>query len=290
MTTNMHRSLVSIVIPAFNEEGGIGEVVVRLRKAMSKAKMRYEIIVVDDGSKDATAQRAREAGAHVVSMGENRGYGASLKAGFRAAKGDWLAMLDADGTYPPEEIPLLVRGLDEADMVVGARTNPGAAIPMVRRPAKWLLKRWAEYLSERRIPDLNSGMRAFRREAYLRYQGLMPNRFSFTTTLTLSLECHGFVVRYQPVDYLQRVGNSKIRPIADTFNFFSLVLRTVMYFKPLKFFLPVSALMVLAGLGLGIEKLWMEHGISDATTLLVVGGLEIAALGLLADLVVKRNR
>jgi glycosyltransferase involved in cell wall biosynthesis len=223
-------------------------------------------------------------------MGENRGYGASLKAGFRAAKGERLAMLDADGTYPPEELPHLIKGLEEADMVVGARTNPGAAIPALRRPAKWLLKRWAEYLSERRIPDLNSGLRAFRRDAYLRYQGLMPNRFSFTTTLTLSLECHGFVVKYLPVDYLHRVGESKIRPVADTINFFSLVLRTVMYFKPLKFFLPVSAVMILAGLGLGIEKIVTEHGISDATTLLTVGGLEIAALGLLADLVVQRNR
>lgn len=285
-----HRSFVSVVIPAFNEEGAVGEVVVRTHRALGRAKIPHEIIVVDDGSSDGTARKARQAGARVVSMGENRGYGASLKAGFRAAQGDLLAMLDADGTYPPEELPALIKGLDEADMVVGARTNPGAAIPSLRRPAKWFLRHWAEYLSERRIPDLNSGLRAFHREAYVRYQGLMPNRFSFTTTLTLSLECHGFVVQYRPVDYLHRVGDSKIRPIADTMNFFSLVLRTVMYFKPLKFFLPVGALLMLGGIGLGIEKLVTEHGISDATTLLTVGGLEIVALGLLADLVVKRNR
>lgn len=282
--------LVSVVIPAFNEQGAVGDVVRRVRRVLSKARMPHEVLVVDDGSSDETARAAHSAGAHVIDMGENRGYGASLKAGFRAARGDVFAMLDADGTYPPEELPRLVEALQEADMVVGARTQPGAAIPALRKPAKWLLKRWAEYLSERRIPDLNSGMRVFHRETYQRYQGLMPNRFSFTTTLTLSLECHGYVVRYVPVEYLPRVGSSKIRPIADTLNFFSLVIRTVMYFKPLKFFLPLSVLMVGLGAALGIDKLVRDHGISDATTLLVVGGLEIAALGLLADLVVKRNR
>jgi glycosyltransferase involved in cell wall biosynthesis len=282
--------LVSVVIPAFGEEGAIGQVVTRVHRALVRARIAHEILVVDDGSRDLTARRAQEAGARVISMGENRGYGASLKAGFRAARGDRFAMLDADGTYPPEELPALLKALEDADMVVGARTNPGAAIPLIRRPAKWLLRRWAEYLSERPIPDLNSGLRVFRREVYLRYQGLLPNRFSFTTTITLALECHGFVVRYRPVDYLPRMGESKIRPIADTVNFFSLVLRTVMYFKPLKFFLPVGAVMMLAGLVLGIDKMITEHGISDATTLLMVGGLEVVALGLLADLVVKRNR
>jgi glycosyltransferase involved in cell wall biosynthesis len=284
------RELVTVVIPAFNEEKAVGEVVKRVRRALSHAKVPHEVLVVDDGSLDRTALVAKKAGARVLSMGENRGYGASLKAGFRAAHGGVFAMLDADGTYPPEELPRLLRELEECDMVVGARTQPGAAIPWVRRPAKWLLNWWAAYLSERPIPDLNSGLRVFRRETYQRYQGLMPNRFSFTTTLTLSLECHGFVVRYLPVDYLVRVGSSKIRPIADTLNFFSLVLRTVMYFKPLKFFMPLSALMTVAGLAIGIDKLIREGGVSDATTLLVVGGLEIAALGLLADLVVKRNR
>jgi glycosyltransferase involved in cell wall biosynthesis len=282
--------LVSVVIPAFNEARAVGEVVGRVRKTLQKAGFRHEVLVVDDGSLDETARRAALAGARVVSMGENRGYGASLKAGFRAAKGEVFAMLDADGTYPPEELPRLLRDLEGADMAVGARVKAGAAIPTLRRPAKWLLTRWAEYLSERRIPDLNSGLRVFRPEVYRRFQGLMPNRFSFTTTLTLSMECNGYVVKYRPVDYLPRVGESKIRPVADTLHFFQLVLRTVMYFKPLKFFVPVSLLMVGLGLGLGAAKMVREGGISDATTLLVVGGLEIAALGLLADLVVKRNR
>ncbi len=284
------RALLSLVIPAYNEEGAVADIVRRAQKALRGAKIAHEILVVDDGSSDGTARAARAAGARVLSQGENRGYGASLKAGYRAAQGNLLAMVDADGSYLPEDLPKLVRAMGEADMVVGARTRADAAIPALRKPAKWLLKRWAEYLSERTIPDLNSGLRVFRRDAYERFQGLMPNRFSFTTTLTLSLECHGFVVKYLPVDYRPRVGDSKIRPIRDTANFFSLVLRTVMYFKPLKFFIPLGGLLFLVGVGIGIEKLVVEHGISDATTLMTVAGLQVAALGLLADLMVKRNR
>jgi len=284
------RALLSLVIPAYNEEGAVADTVLRARKALRRAKIAHEILVVDDGSTDGTAKAARAVGARVLSQGENRGYGASLKAGYRAAKGNLLAMVDADGSYLPEDLPALVLAMEEADMVVGARTRADAAIPALRKPAKWLLKRWAEYLSERTIPDLNSGLRVFRREPYERFQGLMPNRFSFTTTLTLSLECHGFVVKYLPVDYRPRVGDSKIRPIRDTANFFSLVLRTVMYFKPLKFFIPMGGFMFLVGVGIGVEKLVVEHGISDATTLMTVAGLQIAALGLLADLMVKRNR
>jgi len=284
------RPAVSVVLPAFNEEESVARVVTACRRALAQARIPHEIIVVNDGSVDKTADRARKAGARVVSHGLNIGYGASLKAGFRAARGQVLAMLDADGTYPERELVKLIRALENCDMAVGARTLSGAAIPWERRPAKWLLTRWAEYLSERPIPDLNSGLRAFRREPYERFQGLMPNRFSFTTTLTLALECHGYVVTYHPVEYLPRTGTSKIRPITDTVNFFSLVLRTVMYFKPLKIFLPLSGMMILSGTALGVLKLIQEHGISDATTLLIVAGLQTAALGLMADLVVKRHR
>ncbi len=288
--TTSSRQFLSVVIPAFNEEGAIGDVVKSARSVLNSARIPHEILVVDDGSVDGTASRATRAGARVILMGENHGYGASLKAGFRAARGDLLAMLDADGTYPEGDLPRLVRAMDEADMVVGARTKNPSAIPALRRPAKWLLTRWAEYLSERHIPDLNSGMRVFRREAYQRFQGLMPNRFSFTTTITLALECHGYVVKYLPIDYRPRTGDSKIRPVSDTLNFFSIVLRTVMYFKPLKIFLPLSGMMILSGILLGIWKLMKEGGVSDATTLFVIAGFQTAAIGLLADLVVKRHR
>src|ERR1041384_2288936 len=221
------KEFVSVLMPAYNEEKGVGGTVRKVRKSLTGARIRHEILVIDDGSRDKTAEEAARAGATVVPMGENRGYGASLKAGLRHARGQVIAMLDADGTYPPEELPALLKALEKADMVVGARTKPHAAIPLLRRLPKRLLGLWANYLAERKIPDLNSGMRVFRKSVIARYEGLFPNGFSFTTTLTLALECHGYIVQYRAIAYLDRVGNSKIRPIQDTVNFFSLVLRVV---------------------------------------------------------------
>ena len=282
--------LLSVVIPAYNEEGAVEGVVRKVRAVLTRAKVRHEIIVVDDGSRDGTARRAGKAKAHLVLMGENRGYGASLKAGIRHARGEWIAILDADGTYPPEELPLLLKNIDTNDMVVGARTLADAAIPLSRRLPKWFLGQWANYLAERKIPDLNSGMRVFRKSVCARYEGLFPNGFSFTTTITLALECHGYIVKYVPVHYLNRVGKSKIRPFRDTVNFFALVLRVVMYFKPLKIFIPFSGIIFLLSIASGIRAHFQGQGLTAMTLLLLVAGLQIAALGLLADLLVKRGR
>ena len=285
----MKTNPVSVLIPAFNEENGVGAVVEKVRRVLKKARIPHEIIVIDDGSQDATAKRAREANASVVSMGENRGYGASLKAGMRQARYSLIAMLDADGTYPAEELPKLIRLSQNADMAVGARTKPNAAIPTLRRFPKWLLGKWANYLADRRIPDLNSGLRVFHRPIAARYEGLFPNGFSFTTTITLALECHGYIVKYHPIHYAPRVGDSKIRPFRDTLNFFSLVLRVVMYFKPLKIFIPLSGIIVLGGAASAV--LSKMNGQPTGTTLfLFVAAIQVAALGLLADLLVKRGR
>jgi len=282
------REGVSVVIPAFNEEAGVGEVVKSVRKALKG--IRHEVLVVDDGSRDATAARARTAGAMIVPMGENRGYGASLKAGLRHSRYDLVAILDADGTYPAEALPALLRAMGTADMAVGARSGLSKAIPFLRRFPKWLLNRWANYLADRRIPDLNSGLRVFRRSIASKYEGLFPNGFSFTTTLTLAMECHGYVVQYLPIEYRHRVGVSKIQPVRDTLNFFSLVLRVVMYFKPLKIFIPLSGIMFLSGGGLGWYEKVQGLPLGGAALLLLVGAVQVAALGLLADLLVKRGR
>ncbi len=281
---------VSVIIPAFNEERGVGDVVKAVRKVLSRAHVRHEILVVDDGSGDQTARRAAQAGARVVAMGENRGYGASIKAGMRQAKNNLIAILDADGTYPAEELPALIQLTQTADMAVGARVKPNAAIPFLRRGPKWLLGKWANYLADRKIPDLNSGLRVFRKNSASRYEGLFPNGFSFTTTITLALECHGYIVKYHPISYAARVGSSKIRPIQDTINFFSLVLRIVMYFKPLKIFIPFSGIILLSGAGFAVLSWSRGQALTLETLFLLVASLQIAALGLLADLLVKRGR
>lgn len=284
------REPVSVLIPAFNEEGGVGDVVREVRKALARGRIRHEVLVVDDGSTDGTAAKARAAGAKVISMGENRGYGASLKAGMREARYGLIAMLDADRTYPAGELPVLIHLSRGADMVVGARTKSGSAIPLLRRFPKWLLGLWANYLADRRIPDLNSGLRVFRKGIASRYEGLFPNGFSFTTTITLALECHGYIVKYHPIDYAVRVGRSKIRPLQDTVNFFSLVMRIVMYFKPLKIFIPLSGIIVLGGAAWALASGLRGQEPSGTSLFLLVAGLQVAALGLLADLLVKRGR
>ncbi len=281
---------VSVIIPAYNEEGAVAKVVQSVRGRLKKAGMDFEILVVDDGSTDRTSQEARKAGARLVSMGENRGYGASLKAGIRQSRHNLIAIMDADGTYPPEELPELIRLVQTADMAVGARIKPLAAIPFLRRFPKWVLGKWANYLAERKIPDLNSGLRVFRKNIAARYEGLFPNGFSFTTTLTLALECHGYIVKYHPINYRVRIGSSKIRPFQDTINFFSLVLRVVMYFKPLKIFIPLSAMILLSGVVSGVLSYSRVQAVNGMSMFLLVAGLQIAALGLLADLLVKRGR
>jgi glycosyltransferase involved in cell wall biosynthesis len=261
----MKREPVSVLIPAFNEEAAVDRVVRGVRAVLKRARIPHEILVIDDGSSDRTSERARRSGATVVSMGENHGYGASLKAGLRHSRHGLIAILDADGTYPARELPALHALMGTADMAVGARVKPGASIPFLRRFPKWILSKWAGYLADRRIPDLNSGLRVFKRSVASRYEGLFPNGFSFTTTLTLALECHGYVVKYRPIDYAPRVGESKI-------------------------FIPLSGIMFLWGGSLGFYE--KQHGLplSGAALLLLVGAVQVAALGLLADLLVKRGR
>ena len=275
---------VSVVIPAYNEEEGIAEVVRQVR-SLTRA---VELIVVDDGSEDATAARASEAGARVIRLPYNRGYGAALKTGILASRGSAVVITDADGTYPNERIPELVSLLEENEMVVGARTGARVAIPWVRRPAKWFLNRLANYLSEARIPDLNSGLRAFRREAVLRFFGILPSGFSFTTTITLAMHVNDLRVAYVPIDYHARQGRSKIRPIQDTLNFLALILRTILYFRPLKIFLPASGLLFLAAVGIFLYSALRTEKIMDASvTITLMTSFQMAAIGLLADLIDK---
>jgi len=278
---------ISVVIPAFDEEGGIGAVV---REVLSLPGS-VELIVVDDGSRDATAQRATEAGARVIRHRQNRGYGAALKTGILAAKGSTIVITDADGTYPNERIPELVALLEENDMVVGARTGAKVAIPWVRRPAKWFLNRLANYLSESKIPDLNSGLRAFRRNRVVDLFGILPSGFSFTTTVTVAMHVNDNPIAYVPIDYHHRQGRSKIRPIQDTLNFIALILRTILYFRPLKIFLPIAGFLFLAAIAILVYSAFWTEKIMDASVMItLMTSFQMAAIGLLADLIDKRSQ
>ncbi len=281
---------VSIVIPAYNEEEAIGSVIDQIISVMEKADILNEIIVVDDGSTDETVQIVRERAVQLVRHPFNKGYGAALKTGMRKAKYDTIAIIDADGTYPVEDLPKLVSGIGEWDMVVGARVSQDAQVSPLRKLAKWFLTQLANYLVGTPIPDLNSGLRAFKKDIAIRFYHLLPSGFSFTVTITLALLSNDYLVQYVPIRYYKRRGKSKIKPIRDTLGFLQLIIRTVMYFAPLKIFLPVSLALFLLGAVVFLYSVLVLHKVMDVTVVVtMLASIQIAAIGLLADLMDKRS-
>ncbi|HKO45926.1 MAG TPA: glycosyltransferase family 2 protein [Pyrinomonadaceae bacterium] len=281
---------VSVIIPAFNEQAGIGEVLDALQQMMASENISGEILIIDDGSKDKTAEIVRSRGVRLVQHDTNRGYGATLKTGILNAKHDLILITDADGTYPVEAIPLLLSRMDRCDMVVGARTGENVKIPFFRRPAKWFLQKLANYLAQKDIPDLNSGLRVFRRELAERFFSLFPEGFSFTITITMAALTSNYRVEFVPINYYRRKGKSTIRPARDFLGFLSLIVRMTVYFNPLRVFLPASLILFVIGVAkLAIDFFRLEHfGVGAAIA--VVTAFQILCLGLLADLVIRRTR
>jgi glycosyltransferase involved in cell wall biosynthesis len=278
---------ISVVIPAFNEESAVAAVVSELRETLSRHELRFEIIIVDDGSTDRTAEMAVIAGARVLRHRNNRGYGAALKTGIAAARFEVIAITDADGTYPAHYIPMLVDQLDSADMAVGARIGRNVHIPLVRRPAKWVLKKLANYVTGSNIPDLNSGLRVFRRDIAMQYFSILPDYFSFTTTITLAMLSDKYAVSYLPIDYHPRTGRSKIVPW-DAGSFAILILRTAMLFRPLRVFLPVVVLCLAYGFTKMTIDIMRDPNISASAMLAFLAALLILLIGTLGDAIATR--
>jgi len=287
---------VTIVVPAYNEEKGIEGVVERL--CSLELGVPTKVLVVNDGSTDGTRDsllrlKERFKGLRVVEHRQNQGYGAALKTGFGLAETDVVVITDADGTYPEDRIVDLLAAIDEGyDMAIGARLGKDVHIPLIRRPAKAALRHLASFLAGSRIPDLNSGLRAFRRHFVLEYRPILPNGFSFTTTITLAAMTNGHPVSYVTIDYAHRAGSSKIRPIRDTLGFTALIIRTVLYFNPLKVFYPLTLALGAVFLGFLVHDVWFEPepNLGDKTVLMFVAVLQVLTVGLLADLIEKKAR
>lgn len=283
---------VTIVIPAFNEEKALAKDIQALRAAMEATGRPYEILVVDDGSSDATAEVAVENGARLLRHYSNRGGGAARKTGIRAARAEIVVVIDGDNTYPPHQVPALLEYMNRCDMVVGDRTVEMGTQRALRTFAKRLIRWLASYLTRKKIYDLNSGMRAFRKETAMLYFNILPEGHSWVSTITIAYLASGLTVKYHPIEYYKRTGSSTFRPIADTAAFIGLVFRTVMFFKPLRFFNPVVAALAAAGVykTIWIDKALGPNRISESSMILLLGALILFALGVLAELQVRLNR
>lgn len=273
----MDKSDITIVIPAYNEEKGIENVISQLKKI----KADYQLLVVDDGSTDDTLEIVKKTGVNVVHHKYNKGYGAALKTGLRNAQTSVVLYIDADGQHNTADIERIAEHMDEYDMVVGAR-NKKSTVSLLRRPGKKILSITANYLSGHHIPDLNSGFRAIKKDKAMEFMHILPNTFSFTTTITLAFLKSGYDVKYVPIQTIDRVGTSKIKPFRDGFRFIMLIVRTITLFDPLKVFLPVSGVLFFSGMLYLLHDLFL-YNISDTSVLLITSSIIVFFFGILAD-------
>lgn len=272
----------SIVVPVYNEGGVIASFLAELKRFLDSSSLSAEVIIVDDGSTDGSGEEAEKSGFQVISHPYNKGYGAALKTGARASSGEFILFIDGDGQHKPEDIILLTEKTSDYDMVVGARIfDKVASLP--RKIAKKILTSLANYLSETRIIDLNSGFRVVRKSLLMDYIDYLPNAFSFTTTLTVICIKSGYNLLYVPITIEKRVGKSKISPLTDFTRFIMLLIRTILLFTPLKVFLPISLLLGIIGiadLAYGLATSW---DILDSSVFLLTTSVLIFVFGLLSD-------
>lgn len=236
--------MISFLIPAYNEADAIQNTIRKLKHVADALNLTYEIIVIDDGSKDDTAALAESTGVKVVRQPSNGGYGRALKRGMLEAQYEWCAILDADGTYPIEQFPALLAYVPCFDMVVGARTGVQYWGSLRKRLGRLALLKLVSYVIGTSIPDANSGMRIFRKEIALRHVRRISSGFSFTVTLTLAMFLEEHFVCYVPIEYHKRIGNSKVKLTKDSLRVLQILVQAVLYYNPLKLFLSTCFLSV----------------------------------------------
>jgi glycosyltransferase involved in cell wall biosynthesis len=269
---------VSVVIPAMNEGAAVGEVV----RELAAAARWHEILVIDDGSVDDTGAQAAAAGARVIRHPYNKGNGAAVKSGIRAATGEYILIVDGDGQHRPADAVRLTNRLGEYDLVVGARssaTQAGSARRWGNAALNWL----AGFLTEREIPDLTSGFRAARRSGLLEFVGLLPNGFSTPTTTTLCFLKAGYSVAFEPVEARQRSGASKVKLSSDGPKFLLIMLRVVTIFSPFRIFLPIAATAFLVGAGYAAWTIVTQSHITNSSVLLIVFAAMVFLVGLVSE-------
>ncbi|MGZ6962996.1 MAG: glycosyltransferase family 2 protein [Acidimicrobiia bacterium] len=283
---------VSVVLPVYNEKGHLRAEIDRIRTALEASPYTFEIIVIDDGSDDGSSEQLLEIdGIRLIQFSQNRGSGSARRAGSHAARGRVVVWTDTDMTYPNHEIPKLVKELDGYDQVVGARTSEQGTVKFARVPAKWLIRKLASYLVETNIPDLNSGLRAFRADVGRQYLNQLPAGFSCVTTLTMCFLGNGYSVKYVPIEYSESAGKSKFHWWKDTRRYITQVVRMVLSYNPLKVFLPLAFLLLgIGAVKLGYDAIQYDLRVTTNTLLMLFAAFQLLAIGLLADLFVRLSK
>lgn len=278
---------ISIIIPCYNEPPEVLYATIQqVEVTLEKSGVQYEVLVVDDGSKENYSLHSEFT--RLLRHRTNRGYGAALKTGIKNAKYDWIGITDADGTYPNHLLGELIGKADSSDMVIGARK--WAHIRGARKIPKIILTRFAAFLIGQKIPDLNSGMRIFRKDLAFQFWNLLPSGFSFTSTITIGALSNDYEVEFVEIDYFKRVGQSSIHPIKDTVRFFLLVTRLALYFNPKKVFIPFSFFMFLLATLRGTRDYLVEGSLGGVCLLLFFLGFQIFFFGLIAEIINKTRR
>ncbi len=289
MTTAPLPHEITIIIPTYKEATSVVEETIgAIEKAFLETQWQYEIIIINDGSGigfDYNILTEKEH-VHLLEHSHNKGYGAAIKTGIQHSSAPWIGITDADGTYPNWAFPELLAHTDEADMIVGIRKL--SDVPWMRQLPKFLLNRYASFLANETIVDLNSGMRLFKRELAMRFWSLYPDGFSLTSTLTMAAIGNGYTTVGVPIEYYKRQGKSSIHPIADTYRFFKIVGRLGLYFNPLRIFVPIAGTCMTVGIVKGFRDYMVVDHIGNLSISLMLAGLQIYLLGLLAELISKR--
>lgn len=270
---------ISIILPAKNESGAIGQTIERIKQL----NITHEIIVVNDGSTDSTQAVAEHAGATVVTHPYSKGNGAAIKTGARAATGDVIIFMDADGQHDPQDIPKLLEKINQGyDLVVGARQK-GSQASVGRGVANALYNNLATYMTEQKVEDLTSGFRAVRAEKFREFIYLLPNGFSYPTTSTMAFFRAGYSVTYIPIHAAKRIGKSHIQPLKDGVRFFLIIFKIATLFSPLKMFLPIAVLLFMMGTGWYGYTLWDAGRFTNMSALLYTGSIMIFLMGLISE-------
>ncbi len=276
---------ISVVIPAYNEEKTISKVISDIKALLGQYGFESEIVVVDDGSTDDTSRIIKKLDVVIVTISPNRGYGRAIKRGIEKARYEMVMITDGDGTYTTESMKELLESRLDYDMLVGARRNIDPSL--IKKPAKWFVNKLAGYITGVKIPDLNSGLRIFKREKAVRFFKLLPDGFSLTSTLTIAMLNDGDKVQYAEIEYRKRKTKSKFHPISDTINLISFIFQTTIYFNPLKVFVPLSIVLFIFGISALLYRIFYG-GFGVVSVIFFLAALQILSIGLIADLIGKQ--